>query len=240
MRKLEKRLIRNIVFMFIIIFMSSLRLSANECIQDKKYIYLTFDDGPSEYTEELLDILDKYNIKATFFMLKDEMMRYPESVKRILNEGHAVGVHGVTHEKSNFYKDQKTPLNEMNEANITLRNITGYSTQFIRTPYGSVPYLTKEQENNLRKEGYIIWDWNIDSKDWCYRNPSKSFNEVKRGITSCTSGTKVVLLHDIKFACETMELIANWMNNSGYTSKVIDINLTPVRLINYKKIRTTK
>ena len=91
--------------------------------QEQKVLYLTFDDGPSEYTGELLDLLAKHNMKATFFMLDTEMKRNPEIVKRIVSEGHAVGVHGVTHEKSSFYCGTLGPLKEMDKANATLHII---------------------------------------------------------------------------------------------------------------------
>ena len=210
-------------------------ISAEITNDNKTEVYLTFDDGPSEYTEKLLDILEKYDMKATFFMLKDEMLRYPQIVNRIIKDGHAVGVHGVTHEKCDFYKNESSPLEEMNEANRTLWEISGYSTKLIRTPYGTVPHLSKEQETKLSEEGYVIWDWNIDSRDWSYRNPSKSFCEVTKGLRCCNNSTKVILLHDTKFVNETIEILAKWMNTNGYTSRAITLELTPVRLVNYKR-----
>ncbi len=235
MRKFKLSCISYLILIGIILLGSVSYINAEVPNDNKVDVYLTFDDGPSEYTEKLLDILYQYDMKATFFMLKDEMLKYPEIVNRIINEGHAIGVHGVTHEKDDFYRNESSPLEEMNEANRALWKITGCSTKFIRTPYGTVPYLSKAQEAQLNKEGYIIWDWNIDSRDWSYRNPSKTFYHVTKDIKSSNNGTKVILLHDIKLVNETMELLAKWMKDNGYTSKAITLDTSPVRLVNYRK-----
>ncbi len=235
MRKFKVSCISYVLLIGIILLGVISDVKAEAITSAKTEVYLTFDDGPSEYTDKLLDTLYKYDMKATFFMLKDEMLKYPQVVNRIIKEGHSIGVHGVTHEKCDFYRNESSPLEEMNEANRALWEISGYSTKFIRTPYGTVPYLSKEQEAQLTKEGYIIWDWNIDSRDWSYRNPSKTFYHVTQDIKSSNNSTKVILLHDIKLVNETMELLAKWMDDNGYTSKAISMETCPVRLINYRK-----
>lgn len=235
MKKSKIIWVKNLTLVCLIILGIMSNINAGTVTENKTYVYLTFDDGPSEYTEKLLDILHKYNMKATFFMLRDEMLRYPQMVNRMIQEGHAVGIHGVTHEKCQFYKNVDSPLNEMNDANKALFEVSSCNTKLIRTPYGSIPYLTKEQEAKLTNEGYVIWDWNIDSRDWCYRNPGKTFNQVIKSLKACNRDTKVILLHDIKFVNETMELIGKWMKENAYESKPITIDLQAVRLINYKK-----
>lgn len=199
----------------------------------KKTLYLTFDDGPSEYTEELLDLLKAHDMKATFFMLETEMKRYPEVVKRMVNEGHAVGVHGVTHERSSFYAGELGPLKEMEQANLTLETIIGKRTCLARTPYGSSPYLTRGQEKALESHQYVLWDWNIDSRDWCYRNAQKTFYNTTRMIQKSEKEPKVVLFHDIKGVLGTMNLMLDWMDAHHYTSFPITETLQPVKL--YRK-----
>ena len=198
-----------------------------------KILYLTFDDGPTEYTPQLLDILDAHGMKATFFMLETEMKRYPDVVKRIVEEGHGVGVHGVSHEKDIFYATPLKPLEEMDQANSVLEAITGYRTQLARTPYGSSPYLTMRQEQALTDHAYVLWDWNIDSKDWCYRNASKTFNATTKMIQKLDKEPKVVLFHDMKQAIMTMEMMTKWMEANDYTSVPLDLSLQPVKL--YRK-----
>lgn len=195
-----------------------------------KVIYLTFDDGPSEYTGKLLDVLAKYHMKATFFLLDEEMKRNPDMVKRIVEEGHAVGVHGVTHEKASFYCGTLGPLKEMEKANATLEHIIGRKTNLARTPYGSSPYLTKKQADALATHEYVIWDWNIDSKDWCYRNPYKTFRATTQMIQKSEKEPKVVLFHDIKYVVETMTIFLEWMEEHHYISQAITLELEPVKL----------
>lgn len=195
-----------------------------------KIIYLTFDDGPTEYTNELLELLAQHKMKATFFMLDAEMQRNPEVVKRMAKEGHAVGVHGVSHEKSIFYCGVFGPLKEMEQANQTLESIIGEKTYLARTPYGSSPYLTKQQSQALVNQHYIIWDWNVDSRDWSYRCPEKTFAHTTKMIKATQKEPKVILLHDIKSVLKTMELLLRWMEENGYTSEAITPDLEPVKL----------
>lgn len=198
--------------------------------EEKKTLYLTFDDGPSEYTEGLLDLLKAHHMKVTFFMLDGEMKRNPEVVKRMVDEGHSVGVHGVTHEKDSFYCGVLGPVKEMNQANDTLKSITGERTLLARTPYGSSPYLTKKQQEALESCHYILWDWTIDSRDWSYRNPQKTYQHTIKSLTTTTKEPKVILLHDIKNVVETVNLIVEWMENHQYTSEAITPELVPVKL----------
>lgn len=201
----------------------------------KKVIYLTFDDGPSEYTERLLDLLDAHQMKATFFMLKDSMERHPDVVKRMAEEGHGIGLHGVSHEKDMFYSGTQGPLNEMECANSTLEKIAGFRTPLVRTPYGSYPYLSKAQLKALVSHEYIIWDWNVDSRDWSYRNPQRTYCATTKMMGACTNQPKVLLFHDIHHVLETMELFIDWMEQNGYTSEAITPEVNPVRLGQYRK-----
>lgn len=193
-------------------------------------IYLTFDDGPTEYTNDLLDLLKMHNVKATFFMLGPEMRRYPDIVKRILDEGHAVGLHGISHEKNIFYNGTEGPVNEMNEANDILEEISGQRTALARPPYGSSPYLTKKQEACLENAHYIVWDWNIDSRDWSYRNAQRTFTHTVHDVRELNKQPKVILLHDIKGVVDTMKLFIDWMEENHYTSEAITNDLSPVKL----------
>lgn len=195
-----------------------------------KVLYLTFDDGPSEYTDALLDLLEAHHMKATFFMLDGEMKRNPEVVKRMVREGHAVGVHGVTHQKSTFYCGVFGPLKEMDRANDTLEAISGTRTFLARTPYGSSPYLSPKQHQALKGKSYILWDWNVDSRDWSYRNPQKTFYYTIKSLKESNKEPKVILFHDIKNVVETMHLFLDWMESEHYTSLAITADLEPVKL----------
>lgn len=187
-----------------------------------KVVYLTFDDGPGGSTEEILNLLNKYDMKATFFMLNYGIENNPESVKKIIKEGHALGLHGVTHRIQYFYKTATSPLSEMNTTNATLKKTVGKTTHLIRTPYGSRPKLTKAQYANLKKAGYILWDWNVDSQDSAknYVNPKVIFNNTVYGMQM--KSRPIVLLHDKKCTAESLESILKWMKENNYTSEALD------------------
>lgn len=233
MRKLKKQL--TLWSVVVGMLLAPFIVQAQEVETPKEVLYLTFDDGPSEYTERLLDLLKAHNMKATFFMLKAEMERYPEIVKRMAEEGHGVGLHGVSHEKDIFYSGSQSPFNEMECANCALEKIVGFRTPLVRTPYGSSPYLSKEQAKVLTEHKYIIWDWNIDSRDWSYRNPQRTYCETTKMVNTCKSQQKVILFHDTHKVLETMELFIKWMEDNGYTSEAITLEISPVRLGQYGK-----
>lgn len=229
-----KQFFKGLCLMGVLLLMLGVGLKASEMQpKNEQVLYLTFDDGPSEYTPELLDLLKAHHMQATFFMLDTEMKRFPEVVCRMVKEGHAVGVHGVSHEKDIFYRGTLSPLKEMEQANATLQDITGEKTYLARTPYGSSPYLTKAQEAALKEHAYIIWDWNIDSRDWSYRNAQKTCANTIKMIKASPKEPKVILFHDMKSVIETMHLFMDWMEENHYTSRAITQELEPVKL--YRK-----
>lgn len=193
-----------------------------------KAVYLSFDDGPSATTSQLLDILAKYNAKATFFMLGPNMNEHASQVKRLVNEGHAPGLHGMTHVKDKFYASPTSALKEMNNDNAILKKITGQSTTLIRTPYGSKPYLTKPFRDKLLTQGYHLWDWNVDSEDWRYKNDSNSiYNTVMREVHSLKKSAPVILMHDQKATLKVLPRILETLKKEGYEFHIITSDMTP-------------
>lgn len=196
-----------------------------------KTVYLTFDDGPTATTSELLNILGKYNVKATFFMLGNNMNQHPSYVKRIANEGHALALHGMTHRKEKFYASPAAALGEMNNANKILKEITGQSTTLIRPPYGSKPYFTKTFRDKVLTQGYHLWDWNVDSTDWKYKDASDTIytsvmNQVHK--LKKTNVNPVILMHDQKATLKVLPRILETLKKEGYEFQVITPNLEAV------------
>src|SRR5690625_3709847 len=131
----------------------------NKVDQQDNAIYLTFDDGPSNVANELLDILDDYQMKGTFFMIGPKIEKHPLVVKRMEYEGHGLALHGITHEVDQVYSSQSSPVEEMIENQEILKEVTGVNSDLARLPYGSVPYLTEEMRYLLDQEDFNIWDW---------------------------------------------------------------------------------
>ncbi|MGL4738353.1 MAG: polysaccharide deacetylase family protein [Cellulosilyticaceae bacterium] len=190
-------------------------------------VYLTFDDGPNTYTNQLLDLLAAYDMKATFFMLDGQMKKYPSVVQRMVDEGHGVALHGVSHDKAKFYQSAASPVGEMNAANKTLHAITSQTTKLVRMPYGSVPYLTNGQMQALQSQGYKVWDWQVDSRDWANKDGKKTYDSVVNDLERNKGNGQVILFHDSKATVETIGYLTKWLVEHGYTSAALAPNQTP-------------
>lgn len=200
----------------------------SEEAKHKKIIYLTFDDGPNKYTPQILDILKKYNMKATFFILNGNMKTYKSTLQRIVKEGHAIGLHGVTHDVKKAYASKDSVLNEMNVENNTLSSLIGQVSKLIRAPYGSKPHMSKEQFQVLQSSGYKLWDWNIDSGD------SRSLKVTADEIYTSTIGDiqkqklPVILFHDRKATAEALPKILEYLKQNNYEPQVLTPDIVPV------------
>ncbi|AET60103.1 polysaccharide deacetylase [Paenibacillus terrae HPL-003] len=198
-------------------------------------IYLSFDDGPTAHTSQLLDILDKYNAKATFFMLGPEIRQHSTVMKRMVEAGHGLGLHGMTHQVKKIYASPAAALAEMNQDNEILFQATGQRTSLIRTPYGSKPYLNKAFRDQLTGAGYHIWDWNVDSNDWRYtKNPEHFEQTVLSDIRRLTKQgrTPVVLMHDKPSTIKVLPQIMAALQKEGYSFEPLNGNLTPLNFWN--------
>ncbi|WP_054027746.1 polysaccharide deacetylase family protein [Bacillus sp. FJAT-28004] len=206
--------------------------------KNDKTIYLTFDDGPSSATNDILDTLKSFHAKATFFMLEPKMRQSPEIVKRIVEEGHAVALHGVTHNKNRFYRSEKSALDEMNQAQKTLEEITGISTVIIRTPYGSVPYLTDSYRKVLNDNGYKLWDWNVDSSDWSISSKDyikTTINQIRK--LEKYDVTPIVLMHDLPETAKHLTKLLTSLADDGYVPKIIEADMEPYNFNCYDRCR---
>ncbi|MEI2397587.1 MULTISPECIES: polysaccharide deacetylase [Paenibacillus] len=194
-------------------------------------VYLTFDDGPSATTSQLLDILSKYEVQATFFMLGNNMNKYPSQVKRIVKEDYGLGLHGMTHRKEKFYASPAAALAEMSGDNAVLKKLTGATTTLIRPPYGSKPYFTKSFRDKVLGQGYHLWDWNVDSNDWRYKEDSdKIYNTVMEQVHTLKKSktNPVILMHDQKATLKVLPRLLEALKKDGYTFQVITKDMEPV------------
>lgn len=193
-------------------------------------VYLTFDDGPSPVTNQILDSLQTYHAKATFFMLEPRMKEYKAAVKRLVAEGHTAGLHGVTHNAHLFYQSKKTVVGEMMQDKNTLKKITGYNARLIRTPYGSVPRMKKEYRQAVKEQGFIMWDWDVDSKDWHYRDRRFVNNTIQQIIRLKGSHEKlVILLHDRPETAPHLPLLLKYLKENGYQMKALTPDMKPLQ-----------
>ncbi|WP_051287176.1 polysaccharide deacetylase family protein [Paenibacillus taiwanensis] len=190
----------------------------------RKVAYLTFDDGPNSHTGEILDVLKQNNIKATFFMLGDNMRDNPDQVKRMFEEGHYPGLHSMTHNFAKLYKSgsSKNFIDEFTEAQGIVKEVTGFNPILIRAPYGSAPQIKEGFRTDIANAGFKMWDWTLDTLDWKYaNNPSAILAQVK---ATLTEDTEVILMHDRKQTLNQLQQVIDYIRSEGYEFEVYNPN----------------
>ncbi|MBO4265334.1 MAG: polysaccharide deacetylase family protein [Clostridia bacterium] len=156
---------------------------------DKMKIALTFDDGPHKtQTDEILDLLASYNIRATFFTVGENAKKYPEKIKRILAEGHEIGSHTYTHPQVNNL-DYDALADELEKTEAALYDICSYKPKLLRPPCGVCSSNVKKAAKNF---GYDIILWSVDTKDWA----STSAEDIVDNIMTNTKSGSIILCHD--------------------------------------------
>lgn len=198
--------------------------------KSEKVAYITFDDGPTLNTPDIVDTLDKYGAKATFFVLEERIVMYPDYIKKILNSNHAIGLHGLSHGES-IYKSPTSVLEEMEKTNKALEALTGKRSCLVRVPYGSSYRLTSRQAENLEDAGYKIWDWNVDPRDSVGKIvPEKVLSNMRRGISQCSS-SPIILFHDRKSTARMLDDVLAYLTGEGYELIAISEKQTPVNKV---------
>lgn len=192
-------------------------------------IYLTFDDGTSDVSEQLLDMLDEYEMKATFFLLGLKIKEQPEIAIRMKSDGHGLALHGITHDVKKIYNSYSSPTEEMKEAQSIIEGITGEHTELIRLPYGSIPYLTEEMRYTLDQSEFKVWDWNVDSLDWKFKDEQYVLHTIKEIESVKQSGeAPVVLLHDKQETVQHLPKLLSYIKEQGYKTKILTNDMTPI------------
>lgn len=195
-----------------------------------KIAYITFDDGPTLNTPYIVETLDKFNAKATFFVLEERIILYPEFIRQIIHSGNAVGLHGVSHSQA-IYATDTSVLDEMEKTNRALENLMGEGSQLVRVPFGSSYRLTKKQAENLSEKGFIIWDWNVDPRDSVGDIvPERVMANLKKGLSACKEAP-VILLHDRKSTAKLLPMVLRYLTGEGYELRAISERQRPINQI---------
>ncbi|MCI8412278.1 MAG: polysaccharide deacetylase [Clostridia bacterium] len=196
---------------------------------DKKRAFLTFDDGPSSVTPQILDCLKQENIKATFFVLGTQVEAMPETTKRIYEEGHFVANHGYSHIYTSIYQSPQSVLDEFNRCNDAVKNAIGvpeYNSHLFRFPGGITGgrYAEiKSQANELLKQNDIMYvDWNALTGDAETNNLSIEFELMRLQQTVLDKNSVIILMHDAqakKVTAEALPQIISYLKEQGYELK---------------------
>lgn len=201
-------------------------------------IYLTFDDGPSDITPEVLNVLKENDVKATFFIV-DYSEEDKSKVQRIIEEGHTLGLHGMSHDYATIYSS----LDAITENFIGLRNKIlddfNYSATYIRFPGGASNTISKnycegimtEATNKVEQEGFTYYDWNVDVDDaGSARTADRIYDNFVAGIAP--KRENVVLMHDgygHQATADALQKIIDYANDNGYVFSAITEDTIPVQ-----------
>lgn len=196
---------------------------------DNKTVYLTFDDGPGPYTGKLLDVLDKYQVKATFFVKDSD---HNALMKEIVDRGHSIGIHSVTHDYASIYASPEAYFEDLRNMQEIIRENTGVVTTLMRFPGGSSNTVSAGSylgimsllSEAVQDAGYQYFDWNVDSNDaGGARNTQTVVNNVTQGIAG--ERVSIVLQHDIhEYSVNAVEEIIQWGLERGYSFQPLTQN----------------
>jgi peptidoglycan/xylan/chitin deacetylase (PgdA/CDA1 family) len=193
-----------------------------------KVIYLTFDDGPSKHTSRLLQILAKYNVKATFFVCNTGNLGVLDD---IVKAGHTLGLHSKTHKYKQIYASESAYFEDLYAIQNIVEKYSGVKSTLMRFPGGSsttqgAPGIMTTLTKSVQEKGFTYFDWNIDSRDAV---GAKTADEVAQNVINGISKSKrknlVVLQHDIKgYSVDAVEQILQWGFANGCTFKALTAN----------------
>lgn len=195
----------------------------------EKTIYLTFDDGPSSHTGRLLDVLKKYDVKATFFLVGK--MGRTELIRRAYEEGHSIGIHCYSHEYDECYASDEAYLADFMAMEQIIFEATGMHTRILRFPGGSnnsasrrTPGLMTRMTKVLKDMGYRYFDWNVNPSDAIDRQEADEYRRRIVGGIKSHSDFAIVLQHDINLqSVLAVESVIQWGLEYGYTFRTLDL-----------------
>ena len=199
--------------------------------KQRKVAYLTFDDGPSENTGKILDILDEYNVKATFFVIYHKNME--SAYRDIVARGHTIALHTYSHSYRKIYKSEDAYFSDLQKIHDFVQETTGVDSRIMRFPGGSSNTISRKYNKGIMKKlkksvvekGYIYHDWNVDSTDAAGVNrPVETLlKNVKKDLTSHRKSD--ILMHDTGSSKQTtvdaLPAIIEYIRSEGYEMEAL-------------------
>lgn len=153
-----------------------------------RYVSLTFDDGPSPFTPKILEILNAYNIRATFFVLGEQAKNNPEMIKIMHDAGHLIANHTWNHPDLTKLSTEDVKR-EINDSNSVIEELTGHRPRLFRPPYGKT---NADVRSSIESTGMTSVLWNVDPADWNLKNSRPVHARVEEGLLE----KSMILLHD--------------------------------------------
>ena len=198
--------------------------SARGSDQTENCVYLTFDDGPSERTDEILDILKSYGVKATFFVTAADSEEDLARMKRIVDEGHTIAVHTFSHDYNTIYSSVEAYLDDFNNMYNQILETTGVVPQIFRFPGGSINgyngAIYEQLIAEMTRRGFVYFDWNVGSGDAASSTLTPSANLASNSLSGIGKKRAIILMHDSNVKTTTVEALPSIIMgyaNAGYT-----------------------
>jgi len=178
-------------------------------IENKKAIALTFDDGPSPYTDRLLDIFAQHGGKGTFLVMGERIEERASTLKRTADEGHEIGNHTFSHGPLNYMTDEEI-IRELTVTNDMIKSITSKAPRLVRPPYGAFDDRVSERVCEL---SLSVLCWSLDTADWATDDP----NAVIGALAGKVEDGDIILFHDSqKSTVDAMEILVPQLIEDGY------------------------
>lgn len=205
---------------------------------DPSTIYLTFDDGPTAKTAQILDILAQYDAKATFFVTGKTDEASLRLMKRIVDEGHAIGVHTYSHEYVDIYQTPETYLEDFHRQYTLIEQATGIKTDIFRFAGGSVnAYNTRLYEQliaEMTRRGFTYYDWNVASGDAAQGITANAiiYNVLSGVNERAHTSHKIVLMHDTNDAIiQALPTIIGTLQEQNYRFEALTNKVVPANFV---------
>ncbi len=202
--------------------------------------YLTFDDGPSERTDEVLATLREKNVKATFFVVGTTNEDNLKRMKKIVAEGHTLGMHTYSHDYSKVYSSVEEYIEDMYKVFKLIRDTTGVTPTAFRFPGGSINGynggIYMELVAEMMRRGFVPYDWNVSAQDAA--SPVPSASKIQSTVLNGVGSRKrlIILFHDSaghKTSAQALAPIIDALRNDGFTFAAITPDVAPT-LFSYK------
>lgn len=208
-------------------------LGFNNDLVNEKTVFLTFDDGPSDRTAEILDILKRHDVKTTFFVNGKSNRYLTEQLKRTVEEGHIVGMHSYTHRYKTIYSSMENFLDDFYRNYLYIKSETGIAPEILRFPGGSINIFNvstyQPMISEVLRRGFMYYDWNVSAGDAMSGVTTQDIvNNVLNGVRLCW-GPAIVLMHDNgnPVLSAALEIVVASLKNEGYTFKKLDSSIKP-------------
>ena len=192
--------------------------------REARFVYLTFNDGPSRNTNRIMDILESYDIAGTFFVLGSNIQNNPNSeqiLNRMIEDGHYIGLHSMTRDPNYLYREENAPQNFLNEMlevqKLVSEKTGGFESSLCRAPLGTSGTFSSEHIELISSSELNCWDWHIDARDWSPITVEDVMTNIETGMMLWRNPKQVVVLfQESEVAIAALPQVIEYYLNLGY------------------------